>query len=258
LYRYSATGNTFLIGDGRNGEAAKLSLEEIKRLCDKAGVDGLIFLEESKNPEADFHMKYFNRDGGEVGMCGNGARSILHFASKVLEIESNKGEYKFSTLNSLYMGKSSENFPVQMTELYDEAKYEVGDLYKEAMDSYFMNTGVPHCLYLVEDAEKVELDSAGEFIRFHERFKGGTNANFFHKTGEQTLRMRTYERGVDGETDSCGTGATAAALMMAKKQGWKSPVSIKVNGGDLTISFNEDYSEVFLAGPVNFQGEYLE
>lgn len=255
LFRYSATGNTFLIGDNREGQFGKPSKEEIEKLCSAGKVDGLIFLEKSENEEADFHMRYYNNDGGEVEMCGNGARSIVHFAKEVAGLEETDSKFKFSTKNSLYEGRPQKNYPIKMNEIGDWEKYDVSDLY-EANASYFLNTGVPHCIYLVDDVSKVPLDEAGNKIRFHERFPGGTNINWVQILDNQKIRMRTFERGVDGETDSCGTGATAAALAMSKIKNWNSPISVVVNGGELTISFSENYSEVFLEGPVDFLGEH--
>lgn len=255
LWRYSATGNTFLFGDNRDGEFGDLQCEEIEKLCSEANVDGLILLGNSENPKADFHMTYFNNDGGEVEMCGNGARSLLHFASQVLSINENDSGYTFTTKQSVYFGRPREDFSVQMTEIRDWGLYQINDLYN-AEDSYFINTGVPHCLYLVSDVSSVPLMEVGEKIRFHDRFPGGTNVNFLHIQSENEIRLRTYERGVDGETDSCGTGATAAALMMAKNYGWRSPIHVLVNGGSLRITFSENYSEVYLAGPVDFLGKY--
>lgn len=255
LYQYSATGNTFLIGDNREGQFGKMTKAQIEELCTKANVDGLIFLETSANDKADFHMRYYNNDGGEVEMCGNGARSIVHFAHEVLELSDSKEHFQFSTKKSLYEGKPRQGFPIKMSEIGDWDKFDVSDLY-QAEASAYLNTGVPHCVYLVDDVEKVPLQKAGDKIRFHERFPEGTNINWIQILEDQKIRMRTYERGVDGETDSCGTGATAAALAISRLKAWSSPVRVIVNGGELQISFNQDYSEVFLEGPVDFLGPY--
>lgn len=255
LFRYSATGNTFLIGDNREGQFGNLPKSAVEKLCTEGNVDGLIFLEKSENPKAHFHMRYYNNDGGEVGMCGNGARSIVHFAKEVANLSEENSSYSFSTKNSLYLGKPEKNYPIKMNEIGDWEKYDISDLF-DAEYSYFLNTGVPHCIYLVDDLSNIPLDEVGNKIRFHERFPGGTNINWIQIIENQKIKMRTFERGVDGETDSCGTGATAAALAMSKLKGWKSPITVQVNGGELTIRFNENYSEVFLEGPVDFLGEY--
>ena len=262
FFRYSATGNTFLIADNRSRE--KINEPNIVSLCRNAKVDGLIFLENSTNSNADFHMKFFNNDGNEVEMCGNGARSIVHFAKFVLKIESQNGSFSFTTKNALYQGNISSSLgeaenlvevQVKMNEIRDWGLFDVSDLYP-SKESYFLNTGVPHCVYLVENLEDVPLTKAGTAIRFHERFPEGTNINWVEVLHKQKIRIRTYERGVDGETDSCGTGATASALTVAKFRNWESPILVHVNGGQLTVRFSDDFSEVFLQGPVDFLGEY--
>lgn len=247
--RYSATGNTFLIADNRNGEATSFSFEQLKKLAQGNKVDGLLFVETPSDPTLDFHMRYLNADGGEVEMCGNGARAILHFVKNALHLEPKAEVYCFSTLNSTYEGKGETNYPVRMTELKDLGLVSLENLVP-CQFHYYLNTGVPHALFEVEGVEKFDVEKHGEFVRFHSRFVNGVNANFFEVLGPNQVRLRTYERGVDGETDSCGTGATALALTLAKFRGWGPVVEVKVNGGSLKISFDSEFSEVYLEGPV--------
>lgn len=252
--RYSATGNTFLIFDNRKEDLSTLEKGVYASWCSKHNVDGLLFVENPQKSELDFHMRYLNADGGEVEMCGNGARSILHFYSQVLGEKAKAKRYRFSTQKGEYLGESSELFPIQMTELREWGNIDVSDLYSPQLFSDYLNTGVPHALYEVsnsQELQEIQLQEVGSKIRYDERFERGVNANFFCVLGPGHLRMRTYERGVEGETLSCGTGATAVALSVAKNKSWASPIRIEVGGGTLEISFNQDFSEVFLAGPVD-------
>jgi diaminopimelate epimerase len=251
--RYSATGNTFLIFDNRDASLSSISKHQIQSWCESYHVDGLLFLEESSEPKADFHMRYVNADGGEVEMCGNGARSILHFAGQELKITPKKGDsFSFTTMNSLYQGRGEGQFPLLMTEIKDWGLIDVSDLY-ETEFSYYLNTGVPHTLFQVENLNSIDLIEDGRRIRYDERFSKGTNANFFQIEANNKVRVRTYERGVEGETQSCGTGATAVALSLGKLKGWGPRVEVEVPGGHLVISFNEDFSEVYLEGPVDLK-----
>ncbi len=255
FWRYSATGNRFLFFDNREGHRqSNLALSDKKTLeawATQTGVDGLIFLEDSINPDAHFHMRYLNSDGGEVEMCGNGARSIMHFAHIILKIPTDReGDYHFTTMCSLYHGKPEELYPLQMTELSQVGEIDVSDLVSQAKSAFYLNTGVPHCVYELEDIDSIDLVKMGAHIRYDKRFEKGSNANFFKVIAPGKIRMRTYERGVEGETESCGTGATAAALSLAMNKKWPSPIEVSVPGGDLIISFNDDYSKVFLAGKV--------
>lgn len=248
--RYSATGNTFLIFDNRSGELSDLPKETYASWCHDHGVDGLLFVENAREESFDFHMRYLNADGGEVEMCGNGARSILHFVSHELKMAPQNKSYKFSTQKGVYFGKGEEGFPVQMTEIYDWQAIDVSDLTPNKF-SYYLNTGVPHALYEVENLTALDLLKEGAKVRYDERFSKGANANFFEVLKKGHVSMRTYERGVEGETLSCGTGATAVALALAKERNWSSPISVQVPGGLLKISFDENFSEVYLEGPVD-------
>lgn len=251
FWRYSATGNSFLFFDNRKQTLDSLNKETCEKWATGAGVDGLIFLEESSVPEAHFHMRYLNSDGGEVEMCGNGARSIMHFAHHILKIPTDDdGRYHFTTMCSLYHGKPEALFPLQMTELSEVDAIEIQDLVEQAKSSFYLNTGVPHCVFELESIGNIDLQKLGARVRYDARFEKGTNANFYRILSPGSIEIRTYERGVEGETLSCGTGATAAALSLAMKKNWPSPIKVKVAGGDLTISFNADYSAVFLAGEV--------
>jgi diaminopimelate epimerase len=248
-WRYSATGNTFLFLDARTQDYfSQLKTSAVNDLCRQYSVDGMIFLESSD--AYDFHMRYLNADGGEVEMCGNGARSITHFAHHVLEIkEQEKGIYHFSTHSSVYSAKIEEYYPVKMTELKEQGGHDIGDLYTNAIASYYVNTGVPHCVYLVDDVEAIDLVQVGRSIRMNERFSNGTNVNFYQKSGGH-LKMRTYERGVEAETLSCGTGAVAVALCEVEHGSNDVNFSIDVAGGRLDIVIDKASNQRWLAGAV--------
>ena len=247
-WRYSATGNTFLLFDAReinlNEKMNKIFLAD---LCGKFDVDGVIFLEVSE--KYDFHMRYLNADGAEVEMCGNGARSITHFASVELGIiPMSSKSYTFSTHSGVYQSIPIKDYPVLMTELKDLQAIDIGDLYKSSFSMY-LNTGVPHCVFEVGDPIVIDLISVAKPIRFNERFANGTNVNFFSHDGARVV-MRTFERGVEDETLSCGTGAVAVAVSLFKYKSIKGPFNIKAPGGELIISCSKDLEEIWLAGPV--------
>ncbi len=254
--RYSATGNTFLIFDNRDDSLSDLGQQVYETWCRDHQVDGLLFVEKPKGPRTDFHMRYLNADGGEVEMCGNGARSILHFVARRLQLPVEGDVYSFSTMNSIYKGKDTELFPILMTEIKDWGLLDVSDLLPTSL-SYYLNTGVPHAIFEVEDLDNFDVLENGKRIREDKRFIKGANANFFSIIKENEIKMRTFERGVEGETLSCGTGATAVALALGKLRGWGPEVKVKVPGGNLIISFNKDFTEVYLSGPVDFLGESL-
>lgn len=254
FWRYSATGNTFLAFDNRKGTDHLMERKIYAALCQKENVDGLLFLEISPEEDCDFHMRYLNADGGEVDMCGNGARSIVHFANTILKILPNESDvYTFSTKSSIYRGHVSELYPILMTEVKDFDLIPVDDLLETNFSAY-INTGVPHAIFEVKELAKFPVHKEGKRIRNDQRFSSGVNANFFEVVGENHVRLRTFERGVEGETHSCGTGATGVALVLSKKKNFQSPVRVDVVGGQLHISFTANYSEVYLAGRVNLVG----
>jgi diaminopimelate epimerase len=258
-WRYSATGNTFLIFDNREGKLHEFSAKTYESWAFTEKVDGLLFLELPREKDSDFHMRYLNADGGEVEMCGNGARSITHFAQNICGIKPKAKEYIFSTLCSIYKGSGShsEGYPISMTEVGPFDSKNIEGLYSGAQSSFYLFTGVPHCCFEVKDLEAVDLLNKGREIRFNPLFEKGTNVNFFSISSVGKIRMRTYERGVEGETDSCGTGATAVALCVARNLSWGSPVTVEVPGGTLNIGFDSEYRNATLSGAVELLGDSL-
>jgi len=250
FFKYCATGNDFVVIDNRQNLCDTKNKKLWAHFCDRKngiGADGVLFLEQVSS--ADFHMRYLNADGGEVDMCGNGARSITHFAH-FLKIK-NSADFVFTTANGKYLSQvlGVDLAKVQMTELRDENKYQLKD-FKISDSCWFLNTGVPHCVFEVAGVDKFTVQETGAKVRYDARFPDGSNANFCERVSGNIFSLRTYERGVEAETLSCGTGAVATAIVMAKKYQIADQVILKTPGGELTVSFNSDFSKVYLAGSV--------
>ncbi|GAB4016240.1 MAG: diaminopimelate epimerase [Bdellovibrio sp.] len=249
-YHYSATGNTFLVFDNRKGEINPFQTDYWSGVAGRYGVDGLIFLQTV--PGYDFGMCYLNSDGSEESMCGNGMRTLGHFAFFQLGIKPRTdNKYSVKAKNQAYEVMPIDPLSVHMCEVFDEQKIDVSDLYPLAKKSYYINTGVPHAVYEVDSVAKIDIEKVAPPIRHDKRFKNGVNVNFFQVSGYNEVNMRTFERGVEGETKSCGTGATATALACRKLFGWKERVRLNTPGGILDVTFDDDGSNVWLAGAVN-------
>ena len=245
FYKYQGTGNDFIMIDNRNNLVA-LTNEQVAFLCHRRfgiGADGLILLE--SEPGFDFRMVYYNSDGNRSSMCGNGGRCITAFA-KHLGLITDKA--RFSATDGAHEAFISENEIVSL-KMQDVKSMELGD------DYFYLNTGSPHYVKLVENIEQYDVFNEGRKIRTNERFKEeGTNVNFIEKQGEEIF-VRTYERGVEDETFSCGTGVTAAALVAAVKgiSSGKNNCLIKTKGGMLEVSFEkvleQNFYNIWLKGP---------
>ena len=249
--KMNATGNDFIVIDNRDKKYKAEDKSLWHSLCSlKTGIgaDGVLLLEKSAN--ADFKMRYINADGGEVEMCGNGARSITAFAHDVLEEK--KDTYRIETMNGIYHCSldSEYGYKLQMTELYDVEKISLDSLKLNCSRSMYLNTGVPHSVFEVKDLLNYPVFTEGKRVRYDAKFEKGTNANFFEVVGDNHLRVRTYERGVENETLSCGTGVTATAIAAAKFYGWKNEIILETLGGRLAVKFNSDFTEVYLCGRV--------
>jgi len=253
--KYEGTGNDFIMIDNRNN-VFNNDANEISRLCDRKfgiGADGLILLNRSEI--VDFSMAYYNTDGVEVDMCGNGGRCIIAFANS-LGIINDKG--KFIARDGLHEGiitdHHGDSFMVNLT------MQDVEDVILKN-DHYLINTGVPHYVKFVEDTDNVNVVEEGSKIRYSDQFReSGINVDFCHLENE-ILVVRTYERGVEDETLSCGTGVTAASIAAFLRNGLSLPVSIRTRGGDLAVSFKpskNSFKSVHLSGPVSmvFQGNF--
>ena len=255
FYKYQGTGNDFIMVDNRSSVLSKNDTILIRTLCDRKfgiGADGLILLENSENPEDDFKMVYFNSDGNESSMCGNGGRCLVAFG-KFLGIVSDKAT--FTAIDGVHEAVlEGELVSLKMIDVQELAQKE---------DAFFVNTGSPHHVIFSEDVDGLDVKKEGSAIRYSSDYAplGGTNVNFVSVEGEDTLRVRTYERGVEDETLSCGTGVTAVALAAHySKMTSSNKVHLRTPGGDLAVSFtasNGGYKNVWLTGPAKqvFKGE---
>lgn len=251
FYKYQGTGNDFIIIDNRQLLVSKNDTKVVKRLCDRRfgiGADGLILLEPSS--KADFKMVYFNADGNESSMCGNGGRCIVAFAKSLGIIDS---ETTFDAIDGLhYASIDGEVVKLQMQDVASLKFHE---------DYVFLDTGSPHHVQFERNLDDLEIKKEGSAIRYGVYGEAGSNVNFVNKKSNDTFRLRTYERGVEDETLSCGTGATAVAIAMhALNQTDLNEVNLIVEGGMLKVSFNEtegNYENVFLIGLAQqvFKGE---
>ena len=243
FYKYQGTGNDFVIFDNRDYSIPALTKEQVAHLCDRRfgiGADGLMLLETAEG--FDFRMVYYNSDGNQSSMCGNGGRCLVKFAHD-LGLVQDKAYFK--AIDGPHIAYIKDGL-VQL------GMIDVFDIERGAANS-FLNTGSPHYVELKKNLDSVDVFHLGKDIRYSERFKpGGTNVNFMELLPDNTIFVRTYERGVEDETYSCGTGVTACAII-ASYQGYKSPVKIKTKGGDLQVAFqstNDDvFEQVFLIGP---------
>ncbi|MDQ1088662.1 MULTISPECIES: diaminopimelate epimerase [unclassified Siphonobacter] len=251
FYKYQGTGNDFIMIDDREG-LFPVAKEKIAQLCHRRfgiGADGLILLQ--KDEAYDFRMKYFNADGGEGSMCGNGGRATVRFAHDLGVIGD---ETRFIAVDGEHEASvTPERIALKMSNVKG---------LEEHADYSFMNTGSPHVVAFTEDLENYKVYNEGYAIRYSDDWvkRGGTNVNFVEQLGEDQLFVRTYERGVEDETYSCGTGVTACALTAHVKRGVASPVKVKVLGGNLEVSFEQtgadSFENIYLIGPAErvFEG----
>ncbi|MEQ1858373.1 MAG: diaminopimelate epimerase [Chthoniobacteraceae bacterium] len=254
--KMNGAGNDFVMVDNRDLKIS-LSRDEVALLCDRhrgVGADGLIAVEPAENG-ADFKMRYYNADGGEAEMCGNGARCFARFACR---LAGRTDALTFETMAGVVGAELlDENVRLRMSQPKDLALGAKLDVHGAELTVHFVNTGVPHAIVVVEDIGKADVLRDGAALRYHDHFAPkGTNANFIEVQGPRLLTIRTYERGVEGETLACGTGVCAAALIHSALTGAESPVEVRVKGGDtLSVGFaksGETFSDVTLTGPADF------
>ncbi len=233
FFKYHGTGNDFIMIDNRSRDF-KYGRDSIAYLCDRhrgIGADGLILLEDSD--DYDFRMRYFNADGQEATMCGNGGRCIAAFAFR-LGVTGRSAVFEAADgLHRAIITGSLPEFIVELT-MADV------DISGFKNDPDFLFTGSPHHLSFVEDLDRLDVYRNGAKLRYSEKYKaiGGTNVNFIKKLDENKIQVRTYERGVENETLSCGTGVTAAAIATAIRQKNKeTSVEVRTKGGNLAVSF---------------------
>ncbi|WP_187264195.1 diaminopimelate epimerase [Pontibacter beigongshangensis] len=242
FFKYQGTGNDFVMVDNRKHSFPADDVQLVKNLCDRrmgVGADGLILLQD--HSAYDFEMVYYNADGRVGSMCGNGARCAVRFARHLGVIEdvacflAADGEHQASVERDLIHLKMNDVNGVE----------QIGE-------DYYLNTGSPHYVRFVDDVQALDVFKEGQAIRYNERFaKVGTNVNFVQQLSENEFFVRTYERGVEDETLSCGTGVTACALVAGLRD-IKGPIKIKTLGGDLEVRFKQEgdsFRHIYLIGP---------
>ena len=247
FYKYQGTGNDFVMIDNRDLRFPADDASLIQHLCDRRfgiGADGLILLNPSENH--DFEMVYFNADGGEGTMCGNGGRCLVAFAHHLKAIGD---KTTFEAVDGIH--HASIEAGLVSLQMIDVSEIQIES------NHAFLDTGSPHHVELVENIGAYDVFANGKRIRNGAPyFQEGTNVNFVEATGADSFRVRTYERGVEGETLACGTGATAVAIAMhAQNHTQANNIQLKVEGGALEVSFlkqNHSYQHVFLKGPAKF------
>jgi diaminopimelate epimerase len=248
FYKYQGAGNDFVMIDNRSGFFPKENTQLIEHLCDRRfgiGGDGLILLE--NDSDTDFKMVYYNSDGNQSSMCGNGGRCLVAFAKDLKVIEN---KTTFIATDGLHHASFEDNGLVSL-QMIDVPAIDI------KKDYSFLNTGSPHHVQMVEDLEHYNVKENGAAIRYGELYgAAGSNINFVKKIDDITFRLRTYERGVEDETLACGTGATAVAIAMnATGQTDATAINVNVEGGKLVVSFDktlDGYTNVFLKGPAEF------
>ena len=255
----NGAGNDFVMIDNRAGEV-QLKAEEIVRICDRhagVGADGILLLEKGSNG-ADFRMRYYNRDGGEAEMCGNGARCFARFANKVAGAPK---QISFQTPAGLIRGElDGDLVTLQMSDPKDLRLNVELELEGEDAKVHFINSGVPHVVVAVARVDVVNVFARGRAIRRHEMFSpAGANVNFIEKRAPRKISIRTYERGVEDETLACGTGVVASALVFAATENVDGPINVTVrSGSELSVDFKragEKFTHVTLTGPAEFAFE---
>jgi len=248
FHKYQGTGNDFIILDNRNEMYNTLSEKQIKKLCDRRfgiGADGLILLVNKTG--YDFEMIYFNSDGKSSTMCGNGGRCMVKFA---YNLGMHKYSYHFMATDGEHEAEVDNNGIIRLkmqdiTEVKEYGSYAI------------LNTGSPHFVKFVSDLENVDVVESGRDIRNSKHYrKEGINVNFVENIGEDMIFVRTYERGVEDETLSCGTGVTAAAIVSSHNENGFNRVEVKTVGGNLSVEYNKindhRYENVWLCGSAEY------
>lgn len=249
--KYQATGNDFVLVDNRNGNI-NLSIDQIKQICDRRfgiGADGLMLIE--KHPTLDFNLVYYNSDGTQ-SLCGNGSRAAVNMARSLGIVN---GKARFNAYDGAHEAEIDNGI----------VKFRLSDVAVDG-NSDFINTGSPHVIRFVNNLENYKIFDEGRAIRYERN----ANVNFVELLDNNKIYVRTYERGVENETLSCGTGVTASALA-AYFKGYTSPVAIKTQGGELSVQFTATepgqasqssghtvtFRDIFLIGPAKmvFQGD---
>jgi diaminopimelate epimerase len=245
FYKYQGTGNDFILADNRKNEYSSLTTAQIHQLCDRRfgiGADGLMLLNEK--PGYDFEMKYYNADGKEGSMCGNGGRCMAKFA---YHLGIHREMYRFFAADGLHEAEIDIDGIVSL-------KMKDVKSVKKFHNDFLVNTGSPHYIKMVTDVMDMDVYKKGHEIRNSKEFVDeGINVNFVEQLSEpDKIIVRTYERGVEDETFSCGTGVTAAALVCYHNENGFNDVEVKTLGGLLTVEFDRiddnNFENIWLCG----------
>jgi diaminopimelate epimerase len=247
FYKYQGTGNDFIIFDNRNKALNELTEQAVHNLCSRQfgiGADGLILLNTKEG--FDFEMVYFNADGKPSTMCGNGGRCLVQFAHDIGIVKNN---YKFLAVDGEHLAELNNKI----------VRLKMADVNKvDAHHSYsILNTGSPHYVKFENCVDEIDVVKEGAEIRYSKEFEAkGINVNFVEKTDSYNIYVRTYERGVENETLSCGTGVTAAAIVCAHNDFGFNDIGVKTKGGNLRVEYvrhnQQHYTDVYLCGPATF------
>ncbi|MCR9173242.1 MAG: diaminopimelate epimerase [bacterium] len=247
--KYQGTGNDFVMLDNLTGKYDSLTLDQIRYLCNRklgVGADGLIKI--SKDVHLDFNVEYFNSDGSQ-SFCGNGARCSVAFAKTLGLLDETT---RFNAIDGAHEAKITVDGRVHL-EMIRVKNADIEHVEMEANDVYIMDTGSPHYLKFVKAEDAPNIVSFGKEIRYSDRFKEeGINVNTVVELGPNTIHVATYERGVEDETLSCGTGVTACALAYMSKYENDNEVSVSTKGGKLSVkakTSNNGFEEIWLIGP---------
>ena len=243
FYKYQGTGNDFVMIDGVNN-TVDLSIEQIKRICSKGfgvATDGLIILKKADG--LDFEMDYYNADGTQ-SMCGNGGRCAVKFARQIGIIAST---YHFKAIDGLHEATIEENGWVNLK------MNDVSQVNSFGTD-FILNTGSPHYIVLTDNVKSLNVVEEGRKIRYSDSFnEAGINVNFVQTLNDTSIFVRTYERGVENETLSCGTGVTAASIVAAHNDRGFNRIEVETLGGKLAVEFDriseEQFENILLCGP---------
>ncbi|MFZ4763771.1 MAG: diaminopimelate epimerase [Roseimicrobium sp.] len=257
FWKMNGAGNDFVLLDNRE-LTIQLTKDQIAKLCDRhrgIGADGLLAVEPATEG-ADWKMRYYNADGGEAEMCGNGARCFARYVNKLHDNTLNS--LKFETLAGVISADfHDDQVCITMSQPHGAKLNQWLNVDGTGLQVHSINTGVPHAVVFVEELDKVDVVRFGAGLRHHEAFAPkGTNANFVKVQEPGTIAIRTYERGVEAETLACGTGMVASALIYHELHQVSAPIAVVVKGGDtLKVGFEKEadgFKNVTLHGPADF------
>lgn len=248
FHKYQGTGNDFIILDNRSGDYNALTQPQIAFMCNRKfgiGADGLMLFNPSAT--ANFGMMYYNADGHPGSMCGNGGRCMIHFA---VQLHPGQLEFQFEAPDGLHSGRilNDETVCIEMKPVSGVEYFE---------QYMVLDTGSPHYVQAVKDVQSADVLEIGRAIQQTDAYRNkGINVNFVQRLGDESIFVRTYERGVEDETLSCGTGVTAAALTLPGLRNGAHEIEVQTPGGNLKVSFvkenDQKFSSIILCGPATF------